>query len=494
MALKFGTSGVRGLVTEMSDRECYRYAQAFIRHLRANSDAQAVAIGGDYRSSSPRIMSALVKALQDCAMTVDYCGFVPTPTLALHAMNEGMAAMMVTGSHIPDDRNGIKFYMPWGEILKEDEQQISRYHRELQAGGASGDDAQLFDGAGQLHESQRPQLGEANRAAQELYVARYTRLFPADFFSQYKVVLYQHSSVARDIMAEILRKLGADVVCVGRSDQFIPVDTEAVVNPEQLADWVKEHNADLLVSADGDGDRPLVVDEQGRLVRGDILGVLSAAYLGVDSVAAPVSCNTVLEKCGKFASTERTRIGSPFVIAAMMDALKAGRQAVVGYEANGGFLTASELTLPQGTSAPLSALPTRDVLLPIVALLALAKRQATPVSALLDALPQRYTHSGLLKNFPSAIGQRIVADATADSAAFSARHFAAMFGEMSVFDGTDGARFTFASGDIVHLRPSGNAPEFRCYTESATEQQAAKNSELALTLICDTLRPLYEQG
>src|SRR5690606_28521142 len=55
--------------------------------------------------------------------TVD-CGAVPTPALALAAMRAGAAAVMVTGSHIPADRNGLKFYLPAGEIAKTDEAAI----------------------------------------------------------------------------------------------------------------------------------------------------------------------------------------------------------------------------------------------------------------------------------------------------------------------------------------------------------------------------------
>ena len=114
---------------------------------------------------------------------------------------------------------------------------------------------------------------------------------------------------------------------LGRSEKFIPVDTEAI-RPEdvQLAlDWARPGKFEAIVSADGDSDRPLVSDETGRWLRGDIAGVLCAGFLAADSVSTPVSCNTAVEKCGWFEEVRRTRIGSPFVVASMLEARRPAR-------------------------------------------------------------------------------------------------------------------------------------------------------------------------
>ncbi|MDQ6956615.1 MAG: hypothetical protein Q9M21_05395, partial [Mariprofundaceae bacterium] len=122
--VKFGTSGARGLVTDMSDEVCYAYTLAFIQHLQYINDLQAdssIAIAGDFRSSTPKILAAVAMAIHDSGYTPVYCGFVPTPAIACYAMSQQIPCIMVTGSHIPDDRNGIKFYKSTGEILKGDE-------------------------------------------------------------------------------------------------------------------------------------------------------------------------------------------------------------------------------------------------------------------------------------------------------------------------------------------------------------------------------------
>lgn len=483
MALGFGTSGVRGLVTELTDRECALYTRAFIRYLKEReATSPAVSLAGDLRSSTPRIVRAVAWAIRQEGLAPDWCGFVPTPALAFHALCRRQASLMVTGSHIPDDRNGIKFNLPWGEVLKPDEARISALQAVLKTElEADETQAAMFGGDGMLWPDQPP-LGSPNPDAETGYARRYLGFFPRGCLTGKHIAVYEHSSVARDLLVRLLEALGAKVVRLGRSDRFIPVDTEAVENPQQLAAWVRAERVEALVSADGDGDRPLVVDERGEVVRGDVLDILVAGYLRADSVSAPVSCNTALEKSGLFRHVHRTRIGSPYVVESMQAAVKAGCRRVVGFEANGGFLLASEVAseLPGFTLAPL---PTRDAALPILACLHAAARRAMTVSQLVATLPRRATCSGLIRPFPTAQGQVIVSRFKEGGAAEIARAFQESFGNVARVDFTDGVRVTFDNEEIVHLRPSGNAPEFRVYTESDNPARAAAHNERAQHLV-----------
>lgn len=490
MALGFGTSGLRGLVSELTDRECVLYTRAFYRHARDQGAPPVVSLAGDLRSSTPRILRAVACALRQEGGTPEFCGFIPTPALAGHALPRRQAAVMVTGSHIPDDRNGIKFYLPHGEILKADEAAIAARHAELAAAAASDDTlAGAFDAEGRFWLENPPELGAPDPHATAAYEQRYLAFFPHGCLAGKRIVLYEHSSVARDLLGRLLEKLGAQVARVGRSDRFIPVDTEAVADTARLAEWVRADGADALVSADGDGDRPLLVDERGALVRGDVLGILVAAYLHADTVVAPVSCTTALELCGWFRRVVRTRIGSPYVVAALQEAVRAGARRAVGFEANGGFLLASEITgdVP-GTR--LTPLPTRDAALPLLAVLHAAAKHLLRLSQLVRDLPPRFTHSGLLSPFPPERGRALVAEIETGGVTAVQRLFGNAFGQVRSLDFTDGARITFAEGDIVHLRPSGNAPEFRVYTEAASPAAAAASNERARELI----RRLAEAG
>ncbi len=487
MALKFGTSGVRGLVTEMTDRECCLYALAFIRYLKDKTMPRAVALAGDLRKSTPRILRAAAFAVHEEGLEVDFCGMIPTPGITFHGLQENRPGIMVTGSHVPADRNGMKLNMPWGEVLKSDEQEISDRYRELrhQEEEKTRQGLSSFTEEGELKESFVFDVEKANIHPRQNYMASYLRFFPSECLRGLKVVFYQHSSVARDIIPELLGTLGADIIKVGWSDEFVPVDTEAVQDTARLAGWVKDLEADALVSTDGDGDRPLIVDEKGKVMRGDILGILVSDSLGADSVSAPVSCNTALEKCDRFGNVLRTRIGSPYVIESMLSAVRSGHETVVGYEANGGFLTATDIVSPH-TGASLKALPTRDASLPIISLLQMAREKDESISGLVSALPARFTFSGLLRNFASEKGREIVDTFEVKGRELADKLFEKHLGPAETIDLTDGARITCRSGDIVHLRPSGNAPEFRCYTESSSETRASEINELALGVISET--------
>ncbi len=484
MALKFGTSGVRGLVADMTDRECCLYTLAFLRYVKTRSSPQAVAVAGDYRESTPRIIKAVAFAARQEGLRTDYCGLVPTPAVTVYGLKRKIPSIMVTGSHIPEDRNGIKYNMPWGEVLKTDEAEISLRYRELaeEEAGRARTGASAFTDEGGLKPDRQCELGPENPAARQDYVERLVTFFSAGCLDGLRVVFYQHSCVSRRILPEMLRRLGAEVVETGWSDTFVPVDTEAVENTDRLAEWVVGHRAHALVSADGDGDRPLVVDETGKVVRGDVLGILVADFLEADSVSVPVSCNTALEKSARFRNVERTRIGSPYVIASMLEAVRKGYRRVVGYEANGGFLTATDLTRDEPARI-LTALPTRDAGLPIIALLVMSLHRGQPISRLVSSLPARFTQSGLLRQVPSETGKAIVERVRQEGEGVVRNVFGDSLGPVEAMDFTDGARITFASGDIVHLRPSGNAPEFRCYTESSSETRASELNHAALEKI-----------
>ncbi len=476
----FGTSGARGLATAMTDSVCYAYTRGFLQYLEASGEltraGEGVAVGGDFRPSTDRVLTAVCRAATDLGYRAVNCGKVPSPAVALFGLENKVPAIMVTGSHIPADRNGIKFNKVTGEVLKEDERGMSRHIVEL--------DDTLFGADGNF----APPVAapDISPVAGENYVRRYLNFFAPDALQGVRVGVYQHSAVGRDVLVKILSHLGAEVTPLGRSDQFIPVDTEAI-RPEDVqlaAAWAATGKYDAIISADGDSDRPLVSDERGNWLRGDVAGILCAKFLDADSISTPVSCNTAVEKCGWFKEIRRTRIGSPFVIASMLQATAAGAKRAVGYEANGGFLLNSDLVTGGKT---LRALPTRDAVIVLLGILLLAKAQHKTISALAATLPARFTASDRLKNFATEKSLAILArfscgSEPADKAAVETL-FGSICGSVVSLNRTDGLRITFANGEVIHLRPSGNAPEFRCYTEAATAGRAREIASQVLTLV-----------
>lgn len=443
--IAFGTSGARGLVTDFTPEVCAAFAQSFVRTMQATFNFKAVAIGIDNRPSSPAMAAACIGLLQAMGLEAKYYGVLPTPALAYQAMRSNIPAIMITGSHIPFDRNGIKFYRPDGEISKADEAAILSITEPLLA----------FSSV----------LPEVDSAASVAYLERYISLYPPQLLAGKHIGIYEHSSAGRDLYHHVFSALGAKVTRLARSDVFVPIDTEAVT-PEDMAKgqaWAAEYGFDAIFSTDGDGDRPLIADEQGNWLRGDIVGLLCAKALGIDALAVPVSCNTVIEKTGVFAKVLRTKIGSPYVIAAFSELRD--YETYAGFEANGGFLLGADTHL--GTQL-LKALPTRDALLPVLAILALAGAQ--PLSKLLQQLPQRFTASDRLQNVPVSWSKAFIAETTSAPVPFLAG--LGINTTIVDVDTTDGLRLTLASGDIIHLRPSGNAPELRCYVETSSEHDA----------------------
>jgi phosphomannomutase len=438
----FGTSGARGLVTQFTPNVCAAFAVAFIDSMKRNFSFKTVAIAIDNRPSSYAMAKACATALQQLDIDVVYYGVVPTPALAYVAQEDGIPAIMVTGSHIPFDRNGLKFYRPDGEISKADEQLIITAQVEFSA----------------LAES--TELTISNRAAEE-YITRYTSLFTTPFLIDKRIGIYEHSSAGRDLYYRIFEKLGAEVISLERTDHFVPIDTEAVSeqDTQKAINWSKEFNLDAVFSTDGDGDRPLMSDENGNWLRGDILGLLCAEALNIEALAVPVSCNTAIESSKKFKHVQRTKIGSPYVIAEFSTLAKKFN-SVAGFEANGGFLLGSAV---QVNGKALKALPTRDAILPAIMLLSAANKGL--ISTLVDALPKRYTYSDRIQNFATEKSQVIIAQGKQEPANLLAQLSFKNVVIKSV-DETDGLRITLADNSIVHLRPSGNTPELRCYAEA----------------------------
>lgn len=446
--IAFGTSGARGLVTQFTGEACAAFTHSFVAQMRSVFHFDTVAIGIDNRPSSITMAQACAAALQQAGLTPVFYGVLPTPALAYMAIQQAIPAIMVTGSHIPFDRNGLKFYRPDGEITKQDEFYIIHSETEYEY---------------------LPALAPltVNKAAAESYLRRYLQVFPANLLQGKRLGIYQHSSAGRDLYNQLFSALGAEVITLERTDHFVPIDTEAVSAEDKAKAklWAAEHQLDAIFSTDGDGDRPLLADEQGNWLRGDLLCLMAARYLQLEALAVPVSCNTAIERSGYFKTVVRTRIGSPYVIATF-DNLAADFTTYAGFEANGGFLLGSDV---QVDKVRLTALPTRDAVLPALAVLALAG-QGT-VSALLDTLPKRYTASDRITNFATEKSKELLAQAAAAPELFLTQ--LGFFGlEISDLNQIDGLRISLSNNDVIHLRPSGNAPELRCYAESDTEAAA----------------------
>ncbi len=527
-SLAFGTSGLRGLVIDITDLEAYINTRGFLEFLREIGDVspgQAVSLAGDLRPStdSPErsIMRAVARAITDAELVVDNLGRVPTPALTYYAMQQRRPSIMVTGSHIPFDRNGIKFNRAAGEVLKTDEPPILQAVNRVRAiQYAMARQESLFGDDGMFKEQGMAPLPRINPHGRGDYLRRYLDFFPENVLQGQRIVFYQHSAVGRDLLVELLTTLGAQAIPMGRSESFVPIDTEAISTEQmdllqRLADQACQRHGpvDAVLSTDGDSDRPLVagIDAKGRVrfCNGDLLGIMAAEFLEPDAVVVPISTNDAVDRwaAARGVMVYQTRIGSPYVIEAMDRAQADGATRVVGWEANGGFLLATDLERDGRT---LKALPTRDCSLPMLAALCSAKACNGSMAALFAKLPSRFSKAGLIDDFPRETSQALLRrftppDARIHQMEFNEKdivvryanggfesaqpHIAGelnlirrdlenCFGPRDGFDRVvrvnvlDGVRIFFANGDIAHIRPSGNAPQLRIYAVADSQERA----------------------
>ncbi len=173
----------------------------------------------------------------------------------------------------------------------------------------------------------------------------------------------------------------------------------------------------------------------------------------------------------------------------MNQALENGKRVVCGWEANGGFLVGSNV---ERNGQPLRSLPTRDAMLPILCTLFSALQKGLSVIDLFSALPKRFSRAALLKDFPRPISTRIIelfspTDPRSESEAQAIRDLLSRFltpangfGVITGINYVDGVRVTFDNGEVIHIRPSGNADELRVYAVSDTQERSNQIAELAV--------------
>jgi phosphomannomutase len=529
--LKFGTSGLRDTVENMTDMECYINAKGFIAYLADVGEfkkGDTIAIGGDRRPSTYKIKRAVAAAISGMGGIVDDQGQIPSPALAYYAMLNNMASIMVTGSHIPADRNGIKFVKRSGEVLKSDETGILENVGIVRGKAYSiTEKDSIFDKNGafktkfalSFNAFLKPESHTGKSA--ELYVDRYRSAFGNDFFPKgTKIFLYQHSAVGRDIVKDIFVSLGAEIfapdIKIGgeplRSERFVPVDTESV--SDYTLDIFKrvlvDNGIDIGITLDGDSDRPLLVYREYKdgkptndvkYITGDILGLLAVLGLKnlnvkIDAACVPVSANDAIQKVCKDEGIELTETRNDSI------ASHPGEWNVVSWESNGGFLTGTDLMVKDRI---LKALPTRDAALPLVSVIQLIVKSGKNVAQLLKTLPKRFTHADRKKEFPAEMTRAITGYLTpknsndAKESEIIKKRIEEVFfkedgfGKVKGINYTDGIRILFDNGEISHLRGSGNAPEFRNYAIADSPERAREMVRVGIEKVIPRLAEIISK-
>ena len=253
----FRAYDIRGIVGDTLTPEIVRRIGGAVGAEAHHRGVQTVVVGRDGRHSSAELLAALVEGLRESGRDVVDVGRVPTPVLYFAAEHlETGSGVMVTGSHNPSDYNGLKIVLA-GETLHSDA--IQDLRRRIEENDL---------------DSGREARGQGDVRSTEVvadYIRRVCAEIPAAFAHEArKIVIDCGNGVAGDIAPRLFRALGHDVVELycdvdGDFPNHHP-DPSVPANLRDLIDAVREHEADLGLAFDGDGDRLGVVDGAGTII------------------------------------------------------------------------------------------------------------------------------------------------------------------------------------------------------------------------------------
>ncbi len=384
----FGTDGIRGLTntSPMTPEMAMRVGQAAGAKFLRGTHKHRVLIGKDTRLSGYMIESALTAGFTSVGMDVVQVGPMPTPAVAM--LTRSMRAdlgVMVSASHNPYADNGIKLFGPDGYKLSDADE------REIESLVAAAPVLAAPVG-----------IGRARRIddAQGRYIHAAKSSVPDRLrLDGLRIVVDCAHGAAYKVAPMALWELGADVVPIGvEPDGFNVNAAVGSTHPEAMQERVVASGAQIGIALDGDADRLIVADENGRLVDGDQLMALvasswaKAGRLMGGGLVATVMSNLGLERflAGLGLNLERTQVGDRYVLEAMR-----ARGCNIGGEQSGHIILSDYATTGDGLVAALQ----------ILAMLVTTGKPASELLHLFDPLPQ------LLKNVRFAGGAPL--DATA---------------------------------------------------------------------------------
>ena len=405
----FGTSGIR----RVADKNLIQLALNV--GLAVGKVYGSVVVGCDTRTSSEAMKHALVSGLLAAGSRGCDAGVIPTPTLAF-AAREFDAGAMITASHNPPEYNGIKLLNPDGSAFGSDQRkQIEEM---------------ILNGSLSVARWDKIKSSSIYSRAVDRHIEHIIQGFPDRL--ELKVVLDCGCGAASVVTPYLLRKLGCEVVTLNcYPSGFFPHAIEPIEsNLGDLMRATREFSADLGIAHDGDGDRMMAVDDEGRFIPGDKLLALFAQDAGAKRVVTTIDASMTIDEMGF--SVTRTRVGDTCV----SEELK--KDGDFGGEPSGSWVFPNISLCPDGVYAA-------------ARLVAMAGRQK--LSELVDSIPCYPLLRGNISNegvVMSKIEQQL------------------MTMEPLSVSNIDGIKLSFADGWLL-IRASGTEPKIRVTAEAKSE-------------------------
>ena len=424
----FGTSGIRGPAdTLFTEQFCFDIGRTFVKFLEKYYKIGPIAVGIDPRESSPRIKKQLFKGLATSNMELFDEGIAPVPSMNWLIKNtEVVAGIIVTGSHIAPELNGVKFYAHDEEVSAEDQRNIESLYEELK-------------------EKENPTGLEVKTKqesrARKLYSQMLSEMIKEPL-PKWKVAVDCANGAQAIVIPTLLKGFGLEVVEVNcdTEKEFIArdTDTDDKAEVEELKKVVVEENCDFGIAYDGDGDRVIFIDEKGQFVQGEYSCSLIAKDAPGETVITPISSSQVVDTIGK--KIIRTKVGSPYVVGKMKE-----HKAPFGFEPNGGAISAEIMYTRDGGSMTMK-------------ILTLYSKFEGSFSSMIAQLPKYYMLRTKV-DYKWELKDKILEEAKKKFKGIKVEEI-------------DGLKIWTDDQSWILFRSSQNAPEFRIFAESAEEDKA----------------------
>jgi phosphoglucosamine mutase len=436
MGRLFGTDGVRGIANrELTGDLAYRLGRAAVVVLAEHGERRPqVVVGRDTRASGEMLEAAFTAGVCSAGGDAVLLGVFTTPGVAHLTMEFGaQVGVVISASHNPAEYNGIKFFAGTGYKLPDQvEDEIELESLADQDSGPQPVGRQI----GRV----RPVADAREQYVRHLEGAADVRL------DGFRVVVDCANGSASKVAPELLRRLGAEVLALNDGpDGWNINDGSGATMPEVVAEAVLEAGADAGVAHDGDADRAIFADHEGRVIDGDqvlaacALAMRQSGELTGDVLVTTVMANLGLRKAMKDAGIEvlETKVGDRYVLEEM---LRSG--AVLGGEQSGHLIFLRHAT-------------TGDGLLTAVLFLTLARRKGVSVAEL----------ASCMERFPQVLENVPVVDP------------GELDGAPRIWDAVRSAESELGQGGRVLVRASGTEPLVRVMVEAATEKEARRHAD-----------------
>jgi len=428
----FGTNGVRGVFgEELTLNLIVDLSYSLATYFKKGP----IIIGYDGRKSSLILSKIVSSVINSAGIDVDNAGLVPTPCLQYAAKRvDYNGGIMITASHNPPEYNGIKPTANDGvEISREDELKVEEIYYSKRFS--------KIDGFGTDY---------TNETIIDSYIMTVLSLVNVEKIRQRKftVAMDIGNGAQARVAPVLLNKLGCKLITInGNIDGDFP-GRGSEPTPENLmtlSNMVKNSEADFGVAYDGDGDRSLFCDEEGKVHWGDMVGTAIVRYLlktkhrGAE-VVCPINTTMALSLVAKEADSKviHTKVGSVEVSREMLR-----RKSFIGLEDNGGFMYGKLNEVRDG--AMTTAL--------VLEMLSLSDKEEQTLSHTISLLPKIFQYKTKFKCPTRQIANTIVT--------MCIEH-----GSPKKIETLDGAKIWIDEETWIMVRPSGTEPFVRMYAES----------------------------